>query len=384
MSWLTVNLTLLAGLAVALGLLNVLAGAAMHRARVPIGWIIGVVVFASLGAFASPGSSYATSKTLALYALTLGCALTGALLLVRSERQRIALAWSTVGTGVLVAALAVAAPTTDDGRVALLDAATIGPARIVGAAAVVVTGFALAGRVRVMVALPLLAVFMTVTIATGSRGPVAAVVAAAAGMTFLLPVGRRVRSLMVLAVVGLGSLRILTNATSTVQDQFLLLFSDHKGASVSVRELLWSMSWEAIRDAPWAARGWGGMAAVLTPVSDYPHNIVFEVAGEGGLLALILLLVAFGVALRRSMRAARLGDTSALIVFALLVFWFVNTLVSGDLNDNRGLFVLIGAGIAIGRARSGEEPGARVKHVTAPTAASRPSTCERSAARRQA
>lgn len=365
MRWLPVDLTLLSAIVVLLGVLNIVAGAATYRWRLPLGWVAGAVAFGALGFFSRTSTGYASDKTLSLCTLTLGCSFVAGLLLVRSARQRNALAWGTVAVGLLVAALARIAPATDEalyGLVALSETATLTPARVVGAATVVVLAFAIGGRLRLLVAMPLAAVLLVVLVGTGSRGPLVGLVAAGAGLLLFLPAGRRLRALLVLAVVAAVVARIVTGAAASVQDRFLLLLADDKGASVNVREALWRTSWEAIQLDPFG-RGWGGLSPALTPVSDYPHNILLEVAGEGGVIAVAGLLFVVVLAIWRTVHAVRTGDASALAIFALVVFWFVNALVSGDINDNRGLFVVLAAALAV-EMRSIADMAQQTSHPT--------------------
>lgn len=81
-------------------------------------------------------------------------------------------------------------------------------------------------------------------------------------------------------------------------------------------------------------------------IRDYPHNILLELMAETGVLGLSI----FSIILYRSIRKAKkLIQNSNLqkkymgrFLITMLAFTFWNAMVSGDINDNRELFVIIG------------------------------------------
>jgi O-antigen ligase len=78
----------------------------------------------------------------------------------------------------------------------------------------------------------------------------------------------------------------------------------------------------------------------------FPHNTVLEVFVEGGWLVGVSFLGLLLAALFRAYLVAsrsRTGEARAL--FALLAFFAVNAMVSGELND-RVLFAFLGLGLA--------------------------------------
>ena len=84
----------------------------------------------------------------------------------------------------------------------------------------------------------------------------------------------------------------------------------------------------------------------LTPDNlEYPHNIFLEVACEYGIQTLILLLLLFIYVFHLSYNKMKKysGDKTSLypVLFYLLVYFTLNSLVSGMLNDSRLLFLII-------------------------------------------
>jgi F0F1-type ATP synthase membrane subunit a len=75
----------------------------------------------------------------------------------------------------------------------------------------------------------------------------------------------------------------------------------------------------------------------------YPHNLLAETTLESGWLCGATTLVVLAAALAAGWaRARRPGGR---VVFAGTVFYLVNALVSGDLNDNRPLFMFVGSAL---------------------------------------
>jgi hypothetical protein len=75
----------------------------------------------------------------------------------------------------------------------------------------------------------------------------------------------------------------------------------------------------------------------------YPHNVLLEVGAEGGVLALFGLTTVIALAVRKQAHAASAPVEMAML--ALVFFFLLNAMVSGDINDNRGLWVALGAAL---------------------------------------
>jgi len=133
--------------------------------------------------------------------------------------------------------------------------------------------------------------------------------------------------------------------------------------------------------------GWGDFGSVVPPgiltvnpgYEDviYPHNLPLEVVVEGGLVALLGLLL-LAVAVTRA-AVARATEPTVATSIALLVFAVVNAMFSSDLNGNAMVWVLaaavLAAGRGTGRRPQGGGPGAnrgRTGSTTGPLGAPSP------------
>lgn len=157
--------------------------------------------------------------------------------------------------------------------------------------------------------------------------------------TFVRHPGR----VVVVSVIAAGLARVAwAQASPVAQDRIRSLISGDRGASVSEREFMWSRSWEIAQDHLGWGLGWANLDRGELVVDQYPHNLFLEVLAEAGLLALGLLAALLVVGAVRATRA-RAADASALPLLGLLVFATANAMVSGDVTDNRLVFVIAAA-----------------------------------------
>ncbi len=99
--------------------------------------------------------------------------------------------------------------------------------------------------------------------------------------------------------------------------------------------------------------GWGtGSVSVYGAGQEqkYPHNILLELAAETGLVGLGLYLAVVGMVLERLLRGwqQRMETSHLCLVFLTLVlFTLLNAMVSGDLSDNRDMWLFAGMALAV-------------------------------------
>ena len=114
------------------------------------------------------------------------------------------------------------------------------------------------------------------------------------------------------------------------------------------RMIYYRVALEAVMERPILGLGIGGFAIYHWGVDQrqYPHNIFLEVGSELGFLGLglFVLLVGGAIVILLTVREAEGGPHDGLnvILTGLLFFQLVNALFTGDVNDNRFLFVVLG------------------------------------------
>jgi O-antigen ligase len=78
---------------------------------------------------------------------------------------------------------------------------------------------------------------------------------------------------------------------------------------------------------------------------EYPHNLLLEVACEYGvqtvLVLLLLFIYVFYLSYHKMIQYRRDKTSLYPLLFYLFLFFFLNSLISGMLNDSRLLFVVI-------------------------------------------
>lgn len=332
--------------------------AALVRARTVPREVLAVAALAWVflpGASGFDATAYTDEKLTVELPLMLLC-LVGAILLLRTERDRAWWLGAVVAFGALVAVLALLFPSTTGyvGTVSLEGSSTISQGRAVGAAMVVLALYAVAshGRPRLWAVVGTLALGAA-TLQAGSRGPVIAALIAVLVVVAASPQrGRGVRVVLAGAAVALAA--YLAFSADLVAGR-LLVFND---TSAAERRRLWSDSLDVLTAHP-GGIGWGNLyyslpAGSVPDVRVYPHNVLLEVGTEAGWLALAGLVALLGVAWVRQRRAASTGVEAAML--GLLVFFLVNALVSGDVGDNRGLWVAVGAALVASRLEDGRSP----------------------------
>lgn len=365
LSWVPVDLT---GLGAALTLVGVVA--VLIRSTVPTGTGVVLALWATFvpAGILHADNTYGSQKSLYLFTLTLLAGL-GPLFLVQSERRQKIWVLMQIVLGTVLALGAALDPVPDQPageiyRLSLDGSNAIGAGRAAGVAVVSCFVLALAGHRR-RGWLILLGAAVTVPLfLSGSRGPVLASAVALATVAVLAPASGARRLVRVGLVAAGGALTYFylrgdEASGGAGRIASTLLSGNLQDASSQARLMLWHDAWGYISDHFWGT-GWGGLQDVSgfnllgKDGLVYPHNVLLEVTGEAGWIAgaATILFLWFGL---RRLRAAATGPYPAAL-FGIAVFFVMNAMVSGDVNDNR----IMWASVAVGWATlSRRETGSR-------------------------
>lgn len=193
---------------------------------------------------------------------------------------------------------------------------------------------------------------------SGSRGSFVALVVAVvvAGVLALVARRGRRRILAVAAAAGtmaLGVTLFAPTAAETMNRRLTTTVADPLTLTARTRLERATAAVDAFVANPVFGVGIGGFDVIFanadTGRGDYPHNVFLELAAELGLLGLAAFLLLLFRSLRRPLvallhpeRAAGTSPTLSLFILALTCYALVNALFSGDLNDNRLLFAVLG------------------------------------------
>ncbi len=242
-------------------------------------------------------------------------------------------------------------------RLLTASADTVALARMLGFASIwiLVNNLDKSGS-RLAIALISSTLLLALMFATGSRGPMLAyavsfiaiaLMSRSSSASFTL----RIALVLFCCVVALwvGSIVAPSASVDRVAASFREdpLSDTRENISVVSRAQAITIAFESIASNPLGI-GWGGLNDFLREHNDdlvYPHNLVLEVVGELGWIPGLVLLFVIGSVLVKSGSAALKSEDPVLqAFFSVLVFFLVNSLLSGDLNDNRILFSLLSVG----------------------------------------
>jgi hypothetical protein len=186
-----------------------------------------------------------------------------------------------------------------------------------------------------------------VLLESGSRGPLfSAIGAVLVGslLTRVRPDYRRVVAFLALLFAGL--LVAYNAAPLYSQRRIVGLLEGDTSGSVDGRIRLYQDALGSILRHPFGI-GWGGFEGITWGGYRYPHDMVLELLTEAGVVFGALFL---GWVCLRVLRAHRITeDYTGAAVFAVMIFWLGEALVSGDINDNRVFLYALGIAIAAGQ-----------------------------------
>tara|TARA_B100001142_G_scaffold61150_1_gene60236 strand:+ start:1493 stop:2707 length:1215 start_codon:yes stop_codon:yes gene_type:complete len=243
-----------------------------------------------------------------------------------------------------------------DGRLATLGGGPIVFARWMGFGIISLLLLPTAIRKRYRYGIALL--FLILALSSGSRGPILSLFLT--GMVYIFLNFNKViikTSLLVILIISIFSFSGLENKLSDFGklDRVFMNISKKGGSfqSTSARARLITSSFVMLQNYPFGV-GSGNWRVVsnqlrpndLTPDElEYPHNLFLEVACEYGIATFIvivfLFLYVFYLSYIRMVRYYRDKTSLYTLLFYLLIFFSLNSMVSGMLNDSRLLFLII-------------------------------------------
>ena len=334
--------------------------------RVPIGFVKEAAFFLLLaacflgGLLITQSKGYGLDKTLRFIVLT-GWAFFGTAFLITDYLSLRRFSWAVViiSTMMAIDALLNYPGVGKVSFVTALGSNYIALARASGFGLLATLAFLLPTERRLLAKLCLWVVAILQTLAAlsaGARGPVLALAVSLLCFFALsvrgfphLKVERfswRLGMVLFIALVLIGTVGQEIFSTLFFRTQLLMTYL---GESAVTRLHLYEEAFRLWASSPVWGVGTGGFAMAVTGsalVREYPHNIILELGAEIGLLGVLffvaMICVAFGIGfavLKKSTRIARV-TARYLLIAGCFALW--NAMVSGDINDNRMLFTLVG------------------------------------------
>ena len=242
----------------------------------------------------------------------------------------------------------------DSGRLSVLGGGPIIFSRWMGFG-VLILAFIPALR-RYKIRYLIIVIFLLLSIASGSRGPVLTLFLVLS-LFFILNFKRYFLSFIVL-VTFIFCLINFTDVSSKVAElgrveRILMNFTPRGVAmkSTGTREKLMEGVVTVFKRYPLGvgSGNWQDKSNEIDPQNlmplEYSHNIFLEVLNEYGIIVFLILFMLFIYVfyLSFSLKRKHYNNDSSLypLLFYSLAYFFLNSLVSGDINDTRVLFVII-------------------------------------------
>jgi O-antigen ligase len=315
--------------------------------------VVGIALVVSLGWTPSP--EYGGEKTSKFLTLTLLAALAPFFLIEdESDLRRLGL-W-LVCLAVLAAGMAIIhPPPPDNGRLEVgAGGSTIGVSRLLCAAAIVLLLSALGTtRGRVWCAgggLTLIAI----AAAVGSRGPLLSLALAlgATAAVWLMRSPRKIWPVMAVAAVGIAVAPFVSLPEASSRRLSDVASDPVAAFARDDRSMLYRQAVELIDEHMLRGAGAGAFSSVNR--ARYPHNIFLELWSELGFIPMALVAAAIVSVLMGLYRAAwNLPDGRVRQLVYLLtgvfLFYLFAVQVSGDINDNREFWVVLGVAFTVVR-----------------------------------
>ncbi|MFU8867007.1 O-antigen ligase family protein [Natronococcus sp.] len=193
----------------------------------------------------------------------------------------------------------------------------------------------------------LAAVLLVAMFLTGGRGPLIAAVMMATGIVAVRfhQTGRSLgwRSIVTgasISVLGLAVLAVVIGARTI--ERFTTLLTLQDGSAATRLDLYW-VAIESWSNAPLFGHGIGSYSIVgdVGRHPYWPHNLFLEVGAEAGLVGIILLILPFGIALFQFITFETEISPSGLLAIAFVGYMLLNASLTGDISENRALFVAL-------------------------------------------
>ncbi|MCP5031904.1 MAG: O-antigen ligase family protein [Actinomycetia bacterium] len=183
-------------------------------------------------------------------------------------------------------------------------------------------------------------------LAIASKGPILGMTVALAAMLILqlhrIEIRTAVRLTFLVAVMTTAMTIVWFQIPELSRQRLTLFGSD---GSTDSRQEAWDFTWQNLSGSL-IGNGWGSWDVASPIPIVYPHNLLLEVWFEAGLIGLIAFIAAFWIAARNQDRIFTHDYFRGTLGLGVVIYWLTTAMVSGELNDNKVLVVLLIAGAA--------------------------------------
>jgi len=365
LAWVPVDLTaLFFGLSVISGLVILLKrGIVLNRKAIILCLLY--MAFAGYALFTylwTPGKVYSTQKILYIWTLVLWAVAAPALIISPDPRRlkRLGIIFSFLLLVIVFEAIIQYFQGDYKGFINVLGSSYLGLGYVVGIGFLIIIAYLIywsQSLTKKIMALILAFIYFWILLIAGGRGPlIATILASLMPMIFAISIKPRARIIkirryfkfiffIILIAFVLSLLFIETDQIPATLNRMLVLAGDDMGASAEARIQSYKNAINYWSQAPLFGHGIGAWPIINNGIDmrGYPHNIVLEIMAELGMVGLLLFTNMVIYALSFISPFKTIGNSPIrVILIMLLILSSVNTMISGDIPDNRLFFACIG------------------------------------------
>lgn len=313
--------------------------------------ILGLLLLIALaGATTVVSTDFGQLKVERLFTVTF-VAVVAAVLPIRHHRDMVRFLWYLAGVSlVMVVWIGLTGQNQygAGGRLTTEEGSTIPFGRASGYVVVVVLAWLLTSNrltvPRLAAGGATIGVAVWTMIAIASRGPIQAVAFAIAAMVGIQILGMRTRTMwragMAFLALGVGLWAVWETIPIRSRER---VTEASGGSSADAREYAFRVTWEAM-DVSAIGSGWGSFARLRAAEGlTYPHNLFLEIWFEAGIVGLVAVLLMVSATVRHQVRLFPVDRPAATMSVAAAVYWLASAMVSGDVNDNKAMWMVFAA-----------------------------------------
>lgn len=208
-----------------------------------------------------------------------------------------------------------------------------------------------------VLSLTILSFFIWLLLNSGGRGPFLSIlivifIALIIGFRFTFNAKIIIKNyilyivIFILILIILFSYLFLSGSTLvTIKRVSTIFIKEDMGSSIALRLQYYRSSFSLWMKNPIFGNGIGSWP-ILMGFGDkpgHPHNIFIEIAVELGLIGLLLFITLITFAIHKlSLHSHLRNNLLKMMIFLIFCFLFLRTLVSGEINDHRAFFAILG------------------------------------------
>jgi len=310
----------------------------------------------------TPGKIYSTQKLLYIWTLVFW-ALTAPALIISTDPiriKRLGIIYILFSSIVAIEALTYYFMAGQQGFITVFGSNYLGLGRVISLAFLLLIAYFMFWARNVywkLFTIIMASLYLWLLLVTGGRGPfLAAILSGLIPLIFtihldlkkkIIRVRKYVVPILIMVIVSISLFVYLSETGHMTQTYSRLLVLTQTGMGDSAGERLqhYVHAIEYWKQAPIFGYGIGSWPIIDGGIDmrGYPHNIVLEILVELGLVGLLIFFILILYALLLLAPVKSIGDEPIKIfLLMLMVYMLLNSMVSGDIPDNRLLFACIG------------------------------------------